>query len=399
MSVIVPPLRFSSRALAVTQAAGTAWELSDRAAHMAAAGEDVILLTVGDVDLDTPPHVTETAVASLRAGRTHYMPISGDPRLRATVARSCSARIGRELSADQVVIFPGAQCALFSVMQCLAGPGDEVILLEPSYATYEPVVAATGAQAVRVSLRNAEGFGLDVERVASAMTPRCRAVLVNSPNNPCGVVFPEEALRKLVELCARKGVWLVSDEVYGRLTFGVPHVSAASLPGGEGCVVLIDSLSKAHAMTGWRIGWAVGPEPLARHLGSLAQAQLFSSPPFIQDAAVAALERESNVTEILRATFLRRREAMIEGLRQCPMLRPFVPDGGMFVLVDVSATGMTSRRFAEELLVHEKVAVISGDAFGASVADTVRVGLTQQEELIREACRRVRRFLARLEKS
>jgi arginine:pyruvate transaminase len=395
MSTTLPPMRYASRTTAITRAAGTAWELSDRAAQMAAVDEDVILLTIGDVDRDTPARVIDTAVASLRSGRTHYAPIVGDPRLRSTVARSCSARLGREVSRDQVVIFPGAQCALFSVMQCLAEPGDEVILLEPSYATYETVIAASGAQAVRVSLRGDAGFELDVERIAAAITPRCRAILVNSPNNPCGAVFSAAQLGKLVTLCAQRGLWLVSDEVYGRLTFDAPHVSPASLPGGEDCVVVIDSLSKSHAMTGWRIGWAMGPAPLAHHLADLAQAELFSSPPFVQDAAVVALEEEHAVTEILRATYLRRRDAMIEGLGDCPGLRAYMPRGGMFVLVDVSGTGLSSRRFAEELLTQEKVAVISGDAFGASVADTVRVGLTQPEERIREACRRIRCFVTR----
>lgn len=312
------PMKFSSRATAVTLAAGTSWELSDRAAQMAAAGEDVILLTVGDVDRDTPTVVVEAMIASVRAGRTHYGPIAGDPSLRSVIARSCSARLGRTVSQEQVVIFPGAQCALFSVMQCLAGSGDEVVLLEPSYATYEPVVAASGADVVRVSLRNGAAFDLDVERIASAITPRCRVVLVNSPNNPCGAVFSKDALDRLVALCAERGVWLVSDEVYGRLTFDAPHVSPASLPAAQDCVVVIDSLSKTHAMTGWRIGWAMGPQALANHLIGFAQAQLFSSPPFIQDAAVVALERETAVTEALRRTYLRRRDVLIEGLRDCP---------------------------------------------------------------------------------
>ena len=388
------PMKFSSRATAVTLAAGSSWELSDRAAQMAAAGEDVILLTVGDVDRDTPTVVVDAMIASVRAGRTHYGPIAGDPRLRSVIARSSSARLGREVSQEQVVIFPGAQCALYSVIQCLAGPGDEVVLLEPSYATYEPVVAASGADVVRVSLRNDAGFDLNVERVASAITSRCRAVLVNSPNNPCGAVFSQDALSRLVTLCAERGVWLVSDEVYGRLTFDAPHVSPASLPAAQDCVVVIDSLSKSHAMTGWRIGWAMGPQTLATHLIGLAQAQLFSSPPFIQDAAVVALERETAVTEVLRRTYLRRRDVLIEGLRDCPGLRPFVPQGGMFVLVDVSGTGFSSRKFAEDLLVQERVAVIAGDAFGDSVADMVRMGLTQPEERIREACDRIRRFVA-----
>src|SRR5690606_1205488 len=154
----------------------------------------------------TPVRVVEAAIESLRSGRTHYAPIVGDAKLREAIARSASSRLGRTIGRDEVVVFPGAQCALFSLMQCLVDPGDEVILLEPSYATYGPVVAASGAQQVRVSMRNESGFALDVDRIANAITPRCRAILINSPNNPCGVVFPAESLQRLVNMCAERGI-------------------------------------------------------------------------------------------------------------------------------------------------------------------------------------------------
>lgn len=390
-----PPMRVAKRAVEVTQAAGTAWELSDLAARMALTDPDVIQLTVGDVDQETPAAVIDAAVASLRSGRTHYAPIAGDPEFRTAVAQACTERLRRVVTRDQVVVFPGAQCALFSVMQCLAEQGDEVVLLEPSYTTYEAAVVASGARAVPVSLRNSAGFELDLQRLERAMSDRCRVVLLNSPNNPCGLVVPEDTLRRLVELCRRRGVWIVADEVYSRLTFEQPHVSPMSLPGGADCTVVIDSLSKSHAMTGWRIGWALAPQSLAAHLVDLAQAELFSTPPFIQDAAVVALRREHGMSQNLRDLFRRRRDALLGGLSGCPGLRVFVPDGGMFVLASVEALGMSSPRFAQQLLMQEKVAVIAGTAFGASVADTVRIGLTQPEPRLLEAARRIRHFAER----
>lgn len=390
-----PSMRVAKRASAVTQAAGTAWELSDLAARMALTDPDVLQLTVGDVDRDTPAAVIDAAVASLRSGRTHYAPIAGDPEFRTAVAQTCTERLGRMVTRDQVVVFPGAQCALFSVLQCLAEQGDEVILLEPSYTTYEAAVIASGARAIPVSLRSSDGFELDLERLERAMTDRCRVVLLNSPNNPCGLVIPEGTLRRLVELCRRRGVWIVADEVYSRLTFEQPHVSPLSLPGGEDCTVVIDSLSKSHAMTGWRIGWALAPESLAAHLIGLAQAELFSTPPFIQDAAVVALRREHGMSQNLRDMFRRRRDALLHGLSGCPGLRIFVPEGGMFVLASVEELGMRSPEFAQQLLAQEKVAVIAGTAFGASVADTVRIGLTLPEQRLLEAARRICCFAER----
>jgi len=391
----IPPLRVAKRASSMTQAAGTAWELSDLAARMALTDPEVIQLTVGDVDQDTPASVIEAGIASLRAGRTHYAPIAGDPEFRTAAAQACSERLERTVTSDRIVVFPGAQCALFSVMQCVAEQGDEVILLEPSYATYEAVVAASGARAVRVSLRNDDGFKLDLERLERAMSDRCRAVLLNSPNNPSGLLIAEDELHRLVELCRRRGVWIIADEVYARLTFERSHVSPLSLPGGEDCTVVIDSLSKSHAMTGWRIGWALAPPSLAAHLIDLAQAELFSTPPFIQDAAVVALRREQGMAQTLRDIFRRRRDALLHGLRDCPGVRVFVPEGGMFVLASVQALGMPSPQFARQLLEQEKVAVIAGTAFGASVADTVRIGLTQPESRLLEAARRIRRFAER----
>ena len=392
-----PAVSMPLAASAVAEAGMDVWELSERAARRAEAGEDIILLTVGDIDSPTPECIVDAATRSLRAGRTHYAPIPGTPALRAAVARSAALRVKVQFEARNVVIFPGAQCALFSAMHCVAGPGDEVILLEPSYATYALVVAACGAQAVRVCLSPEEGFPLDVDRIARVLSPRCRAIVVNSPNNPCGAVFRQDALAELVQLCARNRVWILSDEVYAGFAFDVQHVSPASLPDGAECSVVIDSLSKSHAMTGWRIGWTIAPLSLTRRLERLAEAQLFSSPTFIQDAAVVALEQAQAITQGLRRDFLRRRDLFLEGLEGCLQLRSFAPQGGMFVLVDVSKSGLSAQDFARKLLDEGGVAVVPGNAFGSSVAGSVRVALNQPEERLIEGCRRIRRFVERLD--
>jgi arginine:pyruvate transaminase len=362
---------------------------------MAAAGADVIQLTVGDVDAATPAHVVTAGQRSLDAGRTHYTPIAGEPALRTAVAARAARRSGAAVTAEQVVIFPGAQCALFSTLQCLAGPGDEVVLLEPIYATYDAVVGATGATAVPVSLRAGDRFALDLERIGEAIGARTRAVLLNTPNNPSGFVLSVSDVTGLADLCARRGVWLVSDEVYGELAFGAPHVSPASSAAIADRLVVVDSLSKSHAMTGWRIGWAIAPVDLATHLGALAQAELFGSPPFVQDAAVAALTGPQAICESLRTTYRQRRDALLEGLRSCGPLRPFRPDGGMFVLVDVTGTGLSGGEFANRLLDGAAVAVVPGDAFGESVADCVRIGLTVPVARLEEACHRIATWLRR----
>ncbi len=390
-----PPagVRFSDRTRAITTRGAAGWAVSDRAAELAAAGEDIIALGVGHVDLATPAHVVAAARDSLERGRTHYSAIAGEPALRAAIAERARRRYGAPVTDAHVVVFPGAQSALFSTLQCLAGPGDEVILLEPVYATYEAVVAATGATPVPVSLRGASGFALDLQRIEAAVTPRTRALLLNTPNNPAGYVLSARDVEALALLCARRDFWLVSDEVYGEITFGEAHASPGAVAAVRDRLAIVDSLSKSHAMTGWRIGWAIGPPDLAQHLATLAQAELFGSPTFIQDAAVVALEGPQDICAAVRALYRERRDALLAGLAPVPGVRPFASQGGMFLLADVSATGRRGDRFAAELLDATGVAVVPGDAFGASVGDCVRIGLTQPVARLREACTRMRAWL------
>ena len=381
--------RFSDRTVAFATQGSTAWAVSDRAAALAAAGADVISLTVGDVDVDTPADVVAAAHRSLDLGRTHFAPVAGDRELRAAIATRANVRNGTRYGADNVVVFPGAQCALYSTLQCLAGPGDEVVLLEPVYATYEAVIGASGARAVTVSLRDRGALNFSIERIENALSARTRVLVLNTPNNPSGFVVDAADIGRLARLCALHGIWLVSDEVYAELAYDRPHRSPASCPEISDQLVLVDSLSKSHAMTGWRLGWAIGPVDLAVHLEALAQAELFGSPPFVQDAARVALASTQQIPATLRALYRERRDVLLDGLIASPALRPIVPHGGMFVLVDVSATGLDGQAFAEHLLEEAGVAVVPGGAFGASVRDCVRLGLTQPAPRLREACARI----------
>jgi len=180
-------------------------------------GADIIHLGVGDPDFDTPAGIVDRAVTSLKSARTHYSPISGEPELRNAVAEACSYQYGTDIKAAQVCIFPGAQCALFATMLCLAGPGDEVILLEPFYATYEGVAQAGGATMVTVALSADDDFSLNIDRIADAVTDKTRVILMNSPGNPSGTVFDQKSIESLAQLCRDKNIWLVSDEVYSQI--------------------------------------------------------------------------------------------------------------------------------------------------------------------------------------
>lgn len=368
-----------------------AWDVTDRATLMDHDGHDIIHLGVGDPDFDTPPEIVDAAIASLRGGRTHYSPIGGEPPLLEAIAAAASRRYGLDIETDQVAVFPGAQCALFASMLCLSGRDDEVMLLEPFYATYEGVAHAGGASPVRVPLSPNSHFGLDIDQITDAITDKTRVILANSPGNPSGAVFSREAWNSLATLCQEKNIWLVSDEVYSEFVYDGEHVSPIGMARDN--VVLVNSLSKSHAMTGWRLGWSIAPAELTSHLNNLSQSLLFGVSQFTQDAATLALRESQADVLALKKELQVRRDLLCELLEDIDELVVHKPAGGMFVLVDVTATGSDGESFANGLLDHAGVAVVPGFAFGDSAKQFVRIGFLVNEARLREAGSRIAKFV------
>ncbi|WP_409260847.1 pyridoxal phosphate-dependent aminotransferase [Pseudomonas putida] len=382
-------MRFSSLTQRIAGDGAAAWEIHYRALAMLEQGRDVLLLSVGDPDFDTPAPIVQAAVASLEAGNTHYADVRGKRNLREAIARRHQQRSGQAVSADQVTVLAGAQCALFCVAQCVLEPGDEVIVAEPMYVTYEAVFGACGATVVPVPVRPEHGFRVQPEDVAARITSRTRALALNSPHNPSGASLPRSTWEALAELCIGHDLWLISDEVYSELLFEGEHISPASLPGMAERTATLNSLSKSHAMTGWRVGWVVGSPALSGHLENLALCMLYGSPDFIQDAAVAALEQPLPELDGMREAYRRRRDLVCARLADCPGLRALKPDGGMFVMVDIRETGLSAQAFANRLLDLHGVSVLAGEAFGPSAAGHIRLGLVLDTQALGEACRRI----------
>jgi arginine:pyruvate transaminase len=389
-------MRFSSLTQRIAGDGAAAWEIHYRALAMLEQGRDVLLLSVGDPDFDTPAPIVQAAVASLESGNTHYTDVRGKRSLREAIARRHQQRSGQAVSADQVTVLAGAQCALFCVAQCVLEPGDEVIVAEPMYVTYEAVFGACGAKVVPVPVRPEHGFRVQAEDVAARITPRTRALALNSPHNPSGASLPRSTWEALAELCIAHDLWLISDEVYSELLFDGEHISPASLPGMAERTATLNSLSKSHAMTGWRVGWVVGSPALSGHLENLALCMLYGSPDFIQDAAVAALELQLPELDGMREAYRQRRDLVCASLADCPGIRAVKPDGGMFVMVDIRETGLSAQAFADRLLDRHGVSVLAGEAFGPSAAGHIRLGLVLGAEPLREACRRIARCASEL---
>ncbi len=386
--------RLSPLAARIGGKGAEAWEIHSQAVKRRAAGEDVIALTIGDPDFDTPPAIVEAAVAELRAGNTHYTSVAGIAPLREAVARYQSRLSGRDISPDQVSVLLGAQNALFSAALCLFGDGDEVIVPEPAYVTYEAVLGASGAAPVWVPLSAERDFHIDSADVAAAITERTRGILLNFPHNPTGALLPDAAAREIAELCRAHDLWLVSDEVYSSLIFEGGHSNPCALPGMAERSVIVNSVSKSHAMTGWRLGWAVAPEPVTEAIGNLALCMSFGNPSFTQSALAAWLEQDLPELAAMKEAYRRRRDLAFQRLGGVPGLGPHKPEAGMFMMVDVRGTGMSAADFAWRLLETKGVSVLPTDPFGPSAAGHVRLSIAIDEEKLAEACGRIAAFVA-----
>ncbi|WP_444437685.1 aminotransferase class I/II-fold pyridoxal phosphate-dependent enzyme [Pseudomonas sp. A6] len=389
-------MRYSSLVDRMVGPGAAAWDIHYAAVAAQRAGEDAIVLSVGDPDFATPAFITDAAVASLQAGDTHYSDVAGRPELRQAIADLYRRRFDLQVGADSVIVLAGAQNALFAAALCLLEGGDEVIVFDPVYVTYEATLKATGAKLVAVSTPADNGFRLDAAALEAAITPRTRAIFFANPNNPTGVVMRPDELRAIAAVAERHDLWVVVDEVYEALTFEQPHQSFAALPGMATRTLSLGSLSKSHAMTGWRAGWIVAEPKLVGHIENLALNMLYGLPGFVQEAALAAVRRHDEVAAGMREVYRRRRDLVLRQLARSPRLKVLSPEAGMFVMVDVRGTGLSSLDFAWQLFRARGVSVLDAAAFGPQADGFVRLSFTLADETLAEACERILAFVESL---
>lgn len=375
---------------------GAKWAVHNRARSLKLAGEAVIELTIGEPDVPTPPELIDAAARAMEDGRTGYSNGHGEPGLLRALAARYSARRGRHFGPENVLTLPGTQTTLFAVLNTLLTAGDEVLLGDPMYATYEGLVASTGAALIPVPLRPEHGFRMQAEDVAARITPRTRVLFLNTPHNPTGAVLRREEIAALGQLAVAHDLWILSDEVYEDLVFdGTTFVSPLDLPELAGRTIAAASISKSHAAPGFRSGWCVGPAAFCERLLPLSETMLFGSQPFIADMTAQAISGPSTVAEGMRARFARRARMIHDRLDGVAGLRVNCPEAGMFALLDVRASGMSGEGFALALLDQEKVATMPGESFGAGLAGWLRLSLTQPDAATALACERIAAFAAR----
>jgi aspartate/methionine/tyrosine aminotransferase len=358
---------------------------------LAATVEDVIHLEVGEPEAITPAHIIEGAFTAVRNGATKYAPNAGLRSLRESVARRCGARWGTSVDADRVVITSGAIGGLFSAFFSVLDPGDEVLLPDPGWPNYESIAHLAGARAVRYPLPLERRFLPDAHDISSRVTARTKAIVINTPGNPTGAVFPRALMAALVELVRTRGLYLISDEIYEDFVFDGEHVSAAQF-GAEDHVYVVSGFSKSYAMTGWRLGWLVCPPGLSATAATLQEPITSCASTPSQKAGEVALSGDQQVVAEFRRIFQRRRDLVVQAFLGTSYL-PVVPAGAFYALIDGTETGMSSLAIAKAALIHAAVAVVPGSTFGPASDRYVRIAYTIDDHDLAEGVRRLREFL------
>jgi len=372
------------------------WGVHDRACAMQAAGEDVILFSIGDPDLPTLDFIVDHAVASLKAGRTHYSPGAGEKELRQAVARLETGASGKTTSIDQIVVHPGGTNAIFTTLSCFLNEGDDIVIPSPMYVGYQGLLGAIGANVVHVPLDTVNNFSLDVDKVKQAFTENTRVLFLNTPGNPGGNIIPESQLRELAAFALERQVWVVCDEVYSMITFGQRHVSMLNAAETLENIVVVDALSKSHAMTGWRMGWTVSSKATAQRILDFGSGSVFGCCQFVQDAAAFALNNDEEYTRSIADEYRIRRNYALERIGEIPGLSANNPAAGMFVMMNVEQVEPDGLAFAAGLLKHGGVSVLPGSAFGEITRHFVRLSLTHPVRVMSKAFDRIERYIASL---
>lgn len=382
--------KFISRRVAQTAPSGIR-KFFDIAATM----KDVISLGIGEPDFVTPQPILQAGIESLRRGETQYTSNSGTIELRGALSKHLASLYGVSYSAeDEILITVGVSEALYLAMTAVLDPGDEVIIPEPCFVSYAPEVTFAGGEPVMVPTHVEDDFQVTADTIAAAVTDQTKAILLGYPNNPTGAVMTRGVLEQIAALAEEKDLLLISDEIYDQLVYGIEHVCVPSLPGMRERTILLGGFSKDYAMTGWRIGYACAPPELLAAMRKVHQYTIMSAPTTAQAAAVVALEQGLEHVERMRREYDRRRRLIVDGFNTLGM-DCFEPRGAFYAFPSIARSGMSSDDFAMRLLEEEEVAMVPGDAFGASGAGFVRASYATAYEEIEEALNRLERFMRR----
>lgn len=355
--------------------------------------EDVISLGVGEPDFVTPWNIREAGIYSLEQGHTHYSSNAGFIELRHEISNYLSRRFNLRYNPDdEIIVTVGGSEGIDIALRTLVGPGDEVVIPEPSFVAYKGCTAFTGATPKVLNLRAEDEFKLTPEQLEAAITPKTKVVIIPFPNNPTGAIMTKGELAGIVDVLKNKDVIIISDEIYAELSYGREHVSIASFPEVKDKTLVINGFSKAYAMTGWRLGYVCGNPILIEQMKKIHQYAIMCSPTIAQYAAIEALRNSDNGVNDMVKEYNRRRRVLVDGFRKIG-LDCFEPLGAFYVFPSIKSTGMTSDEFCEKLLIQEKILVVPGNAFGECGEGFIRACYASSMDNIIESLKRIEKFV------
>jgi aspartate/methionine/tyrosine aminotransferase len=374
----------------------SAFETLARAKKLEADGRSVVHLEIGEPDFATPAHIVAAAEAAIEDGYTHYTPAGGIPDVRAGVAAHYGGRLGTEVTASEVILTPGSKNVLLFSILALVDEGDEVILPDPGYPIYASLTSFAGGVPVNLPLRESNQFRLDPEELAGLITKKTRLVILNSPQNPTGGILTEEDLQAVARLAVEHDLWVLTDEIYSQITYDGPVASIAALPGMRERTILMDGLSKAYAMCGWRLGIGVAPAELIGRMETLMINTSSCATAFIQVATLTALDSPDSDISVRRMVdeYRARRDVVVDGLSAIPGVSCHRPGGAFYVFPNITGTGVEERLLADMLLAEAGVATLPGTAFGEMGKGYLRLSYAQSIPVLQEGLARIGSFLA-----
>jgi len=387
-------MKLSNRITHINSDGSDGWEVFLKARQMIDAGEKVVELTIGEHDIRTDRLILDAMHTSAVDGNTGYAAIPGISALRQAIAERVQARTGIATSMENVIVTPGGQAGLFSSHVATCDPGDRALYLDPYYATYPGTIRASGAIDVPVKTQSANGFQPTRDELIQHAKD-ARSLLINSPNNPSGVVYSRQTMQTICDVVVENDLWLISDEVYDTQVWQGDHISPRQLPGMAERTLVIGSMSKSHAMTGSRVGWIVAAPDVVKRLIDLSTNTTYGVPGFIQQAALFALQQGDRLENLIAAPFRRRRLLAQQALAGANAVRLLVSGGAMYLMLDIRATGMSGQGFAHALLEQEKIAVMPGESFGSAAAGHIRVAMTVDDTRFVSALKRLAAFAAK----
>ena len=363
---------------------------------LASERKDTISLGVGEPDFDTPWHIRDEGIYSLEKGKTFYTSNSGLIELREELCKYYKRRFDVQYDPKkEAIITVGGSEAIDIALRAMVDPGDEVIVPQPSYVSYEPCAILAGAKPVIIELKNEDDFRLTAQELEDAITDKTKILILPFPNNPTGAIMERQDLEKIAKICIEKDIFVLSDEIYAELTFKNDHVSIASLPGMRERTIVINGFSKAYAMTGWRLGYAMGPEEIIAQMTKIHQFAIMCAPTTSQYAAVEAVRNGDEDVRIMRQSYDQRRKFLMNAFREMN-LPCFEPFGAFYVFPDIREFNMTSEEFAFALLDAQNLAVVPGTAFGDSGEGFLRISYAYSLEKLKIAMERISIFIGEL---